>query len=234
MEVQDDRAGAYDSNNPPKLLSWQLQFVLASTNPLRTASAPVFSNSYPTNLTMYDYATLLVTNAATTTGTNLTLTYGLLEPPAWASINTNTGVITLTPGQCDGHSTNVITTIVTDNGNPPDRTTNSFTLIVIEVNTAPFWPELANTPTNQTAIALSNLTFDASAQDTNCQPDLTYGLTSTVTVANLPVSNFTNGLVTWTPDQAQSPSTNIFTVIATNYDQYAPTNQYLTATSLAR
>jgi hypothetical protein len=181
---------------------------------------------------MNDYTNLLVTNTATG-GTNLTLTYGLLEPPAWASIDTNTGVITLTPDTpCLGNSTNLITTIVTDNGNPPDSATNSFTLVVTEVNTAPFWPGLANTPTNQTAIALSNLTFDASAIDTNCPPlDLTYSLTTTLTGANLPVINFANGIVTWTPDQTQSPSNYIFTVIATNYDQYAPTNQYLTATN---
>jgi hypothetical protein len=32
LEVQDDRAGAYDSNSPPALVSWELQFVFDNTN----------------------------------------------------------------------------------------------------------------------------------------------------------------------------------------------------------
>ena len=32
LEIQDDRAGAYDPNNPPALVSWELQFVFADTN----------------------------------------------------------------------------------------------------------------------------------------------------------------------------------------------------------
>ena len=32
LEIQDDRAGAYDSNSPPVLVSWDLQFVFADTN----------------------------------------------------------------------------------------------------------------------------------------------------------------------------------------------------------
>ncbi|HEY5232223.1 MAG TPA: S8 family serine peptidase [Verrucomicrobiae bacterium] len=32
LEIQDDRAGAYDLNNPPALVSWELQFVFADTN----------------------------------------------------------------------------------------------------------------------------------------------------------------------------------------------------------
>jgi subtilisin-like proprotein convertase family protein len=32
LEIQDDRVGAYDPNNPPALVSWELQFVIADTN----------------------------------------------------------------------------------------------------------------------------------------------------------------------------------------------------------
>jgi hypothetical protein len=32
LEIQDNRAGAYDSNSPPALVSWNLQFVFANTN----------------------------------------------------------------------------------------------------------------------------------------------------------------------------------------------------------
>lgn len=59
------------------------------------------------------------------------LTYQLLNPPAGAVINSTNGVITWTPAEVQGPSTNVITTIVTDNGAPPLFTTNSFTVTVL-------------------------------------------------------------------------------------------------------
>jgi hypothetical protein len=58
-----------------------------------------------------------------------TLTYSLLNPPAGATIDTN-GVISWTPNAAQAPSTNVITTVVTDNGIPPLSTTNHFTVTV--------------------------------------------------------------------------------------------------------
>jgi hypothetical protein len=57
------------------------------------------------------------------------LTYALVAPPAGASIDTN-GVITWTPTQAQGPSTNTITTVVTDNGVPSLSATNSFAVVV--------------------------------------------------------------------------------------------------------
>ena len=51
-------------------------------------------------------------------------------------IDTN-GVITWTPTEAQGPGTNTITTVVTDNGVPPLSVTNSFVVIVTEVNSAP-------------------------------------------------------------------------------------------------
>src|SRR2546425_11472072 len=71
------------------------------------------------------------------------LTYQLVSPPAGASIDAN-GVITWTPGEAQGPSTNTFTTIVTDNGSPPLSATNTFTVTVNEVNSAPVLPEIGS------------------------------------------------------------------------------------------
>ena len=84
-------------------------------------------------------ATLTVTNTATDSDVPAnTLSYTLLTPHEGAAIDTN-GVITWTPTDVQGPSTNTITTVVTDN-NPWAvnaqhlSTTNSFTVIVTAPN----------------------------------------------------------------------------------------------------
>jgi hypothetical protein len=57
------------------------------------------------------------------------LSYALLAAPAGAAIDGN-GIITWTPMEAQGPSTNTITTVVTDNGVPPMSATNSFTVVV--------------------------------------------------------------------------------------------------------
>ena len=62
-----------------------------------------------------------------------TLTYRItnsLVGTNGATINTNTGVIDWTPLPAQGGQTNIITTVVTDNGVPAKSTTNSFTIYV--------------------------------------------------------------------------------------------------------
>jgi hypothetical protein len=77
--------------------------------------------------------TLVVTNTATDANPYAILTYtvtgSLVEtnPPV---IGTNTGIITWTPTLAQAGLTNLITTIVTDNGQIPLSSTNSFTVLV--------------------------------------------------------------------------------------------------------
>ena len=40
-----------------------------------------------------------------------------------------------------------------------------------------------------------------------------------------------NGVITWTPQQNQSPSTNLVTTVVTNSNPYDPVNPYLSATN---
>src|SRR5207302_83610 len=87
--------------------------------------------------TVAEQTTLVVTNTAVDPDLPPNnLSYTLLAAPAGASIDTN-GVITWTPTEAQGPSTNVITTMVTDNGVPSLSATNSFTVVVTEVNSPP-------------------------------------------------------------------------------------------------
>ncbi|MGD0259379.1 MAG: hypothetical protein ABSD29_06080, partial [Verrucomicrobiota bacterium] len=77
---------------------------------------------------------LTVTNTAFETNIHATLGYALVNPPGGAAIDGN-GIITWTPSQSQGSSTNTITTEVTNTDlydlvNPHLSATNSFTVIV--------------------------------------------------------------------------------------------------------
>jgi len=61
------------------------------------------------------------------------LNYSLLTAPTGASIDTN-GIITWTPTGAQMSSTNVITTVVADNGTPSLSATNSFVVTVVDTN----------------------------------------------------------------------------------------------------
>ena len=64
------------------------------------------------------------------------LSYQLLNPPAGAVIDGN-GVMNWTPTELQGPSTNTLITVVTDDGSPSLSATNSFQVVVEEVNAAP-------------------------------------------------------------------------------------------------
>ncbi|HWX19069.1 MAG TPA: hypothetical protein VN578_04080, partial [Candidatus Binatia bacterium] len=75
-------------------------------------------------------ATLIVTNTASDNDIPATiLSYALTMAPTNAVISTN-GVITWTPVVAQVPSTNVFTTLVTDNGTPALSATNSFLVFV--------------------------------------------------------------------------------------------------------
>jgi hypothetical protein len=124
------------------------------------------------------------------------------------------GVITWTPTEAQGPSTNTFTTIVTDNGSPPLSATNTFTVVVNEVNTAPVPPDV----TNYTIIELTTLSVTNTATDSDI-PANTLAYTLTVNCGATLVTNATisaGGIITWTPTEAQGPSTNTFTTVVTD------------------
>ena len=82
------------------------------------------------NRTINVLTTLTVTNTATDSDLPANaLVYSLLDPPAGASID-SAGIITWTPSILQAGTTNLITTIVADNGSPSLTATNSFTVVV--------------------------------------------------------------------------------------------------------
>jgi VCBS repeat-containing protein len=172
------------------------------------------ANSAPTLPTQVDrtvdeLVTMVVTNTAADDLEN-TLTYQLVNPPAGAQISSS-GIITWTPSEAQGPSSgNVITTIVTDNAFPPLSATNSFSVTVREVNSAPILPVQPNV----TIAELSTLFVTNTATDTDIPANtLAYSL------VNPPagVTIDTNGVISWTPTEAQGPGTySIQTIVTDN------------------
>jgi hypothetical protein len=141
-----------------------------------------------------------------------TLTFSL-DPgaPAGASIDGSSGLFSWTPSEEQGPSTNVVAIRVTDNGSPSASAVTYVSVIVDEVNAPPILQ-----PIGDQVIAegiLFALSIHASDSDLPAQL-LTYHL-----AAGAPAGcsiNASNGLLTWTPSEAQGPSTNTVTVFATD------------------
>jgi hypothetical protein len=154
---------------------------------------------------------------------SLTVTYQLAAAPAGASIDAN-GIITWTPAEGQGPSTNVFTTIATDNASPPSSATNSFSVVVNEINLPPVLP----LQTNRTLASTASLVVTNTATDADLPAEsLTYQLT--VAPANAVID--TRGVITWTPPPDQVPSTNTFTTVVTDYNPAAANAQHLSATN---
>jgi hypothetical protein len=118
------------------------------------------------------------------------------------------------PTEAQGPSTNLVRVVVTDDGSPALSATNAFTVVVREVNIAPM---LENLP-DQTVAELATLTVTNRATDADVPANvLLYRLERAPEGA---VIN-TKGIFTWTPTEAQGPSTNLVTVVVT--DDGSPT-----------
>src|SRR5947208_2024655 len=160
-----------------------------------------------------ELGTLVVTNTATDPDLPAnTLTFSL-EPgaPDGASINSTNGVFTWSPTEAQGPSTNLITVLVTDDGSPPSSEIGRASCREREVNRAP----VLTVPADQMIDELNTLVLTNTATD----PDLP---ANTLTFSLEPgapagaIINATNGVFTWTPTEAQGPSTNLITVLVTD------------------
>ena len=165
-----------------------------------------------TNFTITENSALVFTNSAVDLDVPAqTLAFSLGNVPSGASINATNGIFAWTPLESQGPGTNLLTVVVTDNGTPALSATQSFTIVVLESNSAPVLAPI----TNQTVVEGQSLTVTNSATD----PDLpTNSLTFTLGT-NAPagaVINPTNGLFTWTPAESQGPGTNVIAVIVTD------------------
>jgi hypothetical protein len=201
---------------------------LTATNSFVVTVTPIHNGpALPTqtNQTVNELVTLTVTNAATDGDIPAyNLTYSLLSPPTGATINSTNGVITWTPAKNQGPSTNTITTVVTDSSPQALSATNSFNVVVNEVNLPPLLP----TQTNFSSVATTPITVTNTATDQNVPAKpMSYGLQ----VAPIGAMIDTNGIIHWTPTVGQVPSTNTFTTVVTNSDPGAVNANALTATN---
>ena len=130
-----------------------------------------------------------------------TLTFALVSAPSGANVNSSSGRITWTPSEAQGPGTHSFTLRVYDNGVPSLSATQSFSVVVSEVNTAP----VLNTIAAQTLNVPASLNIQATALDGDLPANsLSFALVSGP--AGLTVS--ASGLIAWTPPPDFLPSTN--------------------------
>ncbi|HWQ90291.1 MAG TPA: Ig-like domain-containing protein, partial [Clostridia bacterium] len=152
-------------------------------------------------------------------------TFELLQAPVGAVIAPD-GVLSWTPGEAHGPGTNLVVLRATDDGTPPFSVTNSFLIIVNEINSA---PEIA-AQTNLTVEELSLVQLSLAASDPDLPPNnLSFSLLTGPTNASVSA----NGFLSWAVAEDQGPSTNLFRVQVT--DNGSPsrsaTNSFLVSVS---
>ena len=149
--------------------------------------------------------------------------YSLLDNTNGASIDSN-GIITWTPTEAQGPSTNLITTVVWDSGLLPASATNSFLVVVNEINLPPILPAQADsTLTGRQRLVVTNTATDADIPSNS----LAYQLSTAPPGAAIDA----NGVISWVPAINQVPSTNTFTTVVTDYNSWAVNSQHLSATN---
>ena len=154
-----------------------------------------------------------------------TVSYALLDPPGSATINTNSGAFSWAPTEAQGPSTNTISVQVTDNGTPSLSSTNTFTVIVNEVNLAP----TIIVPAIQTIDELTTLTVTNFATDPDVPTNtLHFSIVSAPAGVNL---NTNNGVITWTPTEIQGPGSYAIAVTVTDNNPWAVNAQHLSDTN---
>ncbi len=214
------------STNPKDLINPTLSVTNAFTVIVQELNSPPVFRVIPLQ-TVSELNLLTVTNTATEANSHGVLSYELVGAPQGMTIDVG-GIIRWTPTQTQSPGTNRITTVATssnalDSVNPTLSATNFFTVIVREVNQPPVLPVIAA----QTVSELSLLTVTNTATDANIHAVLSYRLLGPP--PGMTIDN--NGIVIWTPSQAQGPSTNVITAIATSTDILDLVNPTLSATN---
>jgi len=130
------------------------------------------------------------------------LTYQLAAgAPSGCTINPTNGVLSWTPTEAQGPSTNTVTVIVSDNGSPAQTAAETFLIIVNEVNLAPVLAPIAD----RTAHEGETVTLKASATDDDLPAQSLAFSLDPGAPANASIDS-TSGLFTWIA--GQNPGTN--------------------------
>src|SRR5439155_53378 len=124
--------------------------------------------------------------------------------------NSANGVFSWTPTEAQGPGSYSITVRATDTGVPALSDSETITVTVNEVNTAP----VLNPLNNITNYELLPISFTASASDSDVPANtLSFSLVSPPPGATI---NPASGIFSWTPSEAQGPSTNTVSVKVTH------------------
>jgi hypothetical protein len=134
------------------------------------------------------------------------LSFALINPPSGAVIDEATGAISWTPSELQGPSTNAISVRVTDSGSPSLSATNTFTLLVSEVNTTPDLASLDDCTHVPGAICW--ITNSASDSDRPAN-QLSFSLVNPPPGMSIAPAS---GVMIWAPPPTCAPLTNTVTV----------------------
>ncbi len=128
------------------------------------------------------------------------------------TIDANTGVFNWTPTEGQGGSTPSVTVTVTDNGTGNLVDSETFTITVAEINTAPVLGAIGNQSTDE----LVNLSFTATATDADLPADtLTFSLDAASIALGMTIDANT-GVFSWTPTEGQGGLTPSVTITVTD------------------
>ena len=171
-------------NTPPVLLNFTNATIIEET--LFTRQIEATDTNVPTN----------------------SLTFELLSGPAGMSLHPVTGLLSWTPTEAQGPTNTLVIVKVSDDGVPVLSATNQFSITVLETNSPPVFIG----PSAFTVDESTNLTFTNVVVDTDIPTNhITLQLVSAPDGVSFdPVT----GVVTWTPTEAQGPSTNEIVVQA--------------------
>ncbi|MEO6183672.1 MAG: M36 family metallopeptidase, partial [Verrucomicrobiota bacterium] len=139
------------------------------------------------------------------------LSYSLVGAPPGANIDSASGVFSWTPTEIQGPTTNTIQVLVTDNGLPNLSTNRTFTITVLENNSAPVLSAITNQIIVEGNQLLITNVFSDSDLPTN---NLTFALEPGAPAGA--VVDPATGIFSWTPTEAQGPNTNIISIRVTD------------------
>jgi hypothetical protein len=164
------------------------------------------------NVTLNAGQTLSLSVTASDPNPQNTLTFSLGPgAPVGVVVNPASGQITWATSPSFGGTTNLISVIVTDDGQPPLSATGTVRVVLVQVVNPPVLAPIANyTNYEATLLIITN-----SATDNNLPPKpLTFSLGAGAPT-NATIDPVT-GIFQWRPTAAQAPSTNVITVIVTD------------------